>query len=85
MSPPKVRITFCAECGYEPQALDLAKAVLLRFGDRVGSVELVPWLDGTYEVSVDGELVHAMSREGGFAPHQRVIAAVSARLGGADR
>ena len=31
----KVKITYCAECGYEPQTLDLAKALMLEFGARL--------------------------------------------------
>ncbi len=83
MSQVKVRITYCAECGYEPQTLDLAKAVMYEFGERLSSIELIPWESGTFEVSVDGDLVHSMSREGGFPEHDVVKRAIRARLGGA--
>jgi len=76
----KVKITYCAECGYEPQTLDLAKALMLEFGARLGSIELIPWAGGTFDVSVDGELVHSMNREGGFPEHDAVKRAVRARL-----
>jgi selenoprotein W-related protein len=76
----KVRIVYCAECGYEPQTLALADALMRRFGHDLASIELVPWLEGTFEVSVDGQLVHSMARDGGFPEHATVIEAVNARL-----
>ena len=80
--PHKVKITYCAECGYEPQTLDLAKTLMLEFGSRLSSIELIPWDSGAFEVSVDGEMVHSMRREGGFPAHERVKNAVRARLSG---
>ena len=76
----KVKITYCAECGYEPQTLELAKALMLEFGARLSCIELIPWEGGTFDVSVDGELVHSMNREGGFPEHDAVKRAVRARL-----
>lgn len=80
MSPVKVKITYCAECGYEPQTLDLAKALMYEFGDKLSSIELIPWDSGTFDVSVDGELVHSMTREGGFPELDVVKRAVRERL-----
>lgn len=77
----KVKITYCAECGYEPQTLDLAKALMYEFGDTLSSIELIPWDSGTFDVSVDGELVHSMAREGGFPEHDTIRRAVRARIG----
>jgi selenoprotein W-related protein len=51
-----------------------------RFGHDLASIEIVPWLEGTFEVSVDGTLVHSMARDGGFPEHATVIAAVRASL-----
>ena len=78
--PVKVKITYCAECGYEPQALDLTKALMYEFGARLSAIELIPWESGTFDVSVDGELVHSMKREGGFPELATVKAAVRLRL-----
>ncbi len=77
----KVRIVYCAECGYEPQTLALADALMRRFGHDLSAIEIVPWLEGTFEVSVDGRLVHSMARDGGFPEHARVIDAVNDSLG----
>ena len=76
----KVKITYCAECGYEPQTLALAEALMIRFAHDLSSIELIPWFEGSFEVSVDGDLVHTMYRDGGFPEHQTIIDAVSARL-----
>jgi selenoprotein W-related protein len=76
----KVRITYCADCGYEPQTLNLANVLMQEFGARLASIELIPWEGGTFEVSVDGELVHSMGRDGGFGDHAKIKGAVRARL-----
>ena len=78
----KVKITYCAECGYEPQTLELTKALMYEFGPRLSAIELIPWDSGTFDVTVDGELVHSMKREGGFPEHDVVKRAVRARLEG---
>jgi selenoprotein W-related protein len=80
--PVKVKITYCAECGYEPQTLALTEALMLAFANRLGSIELIPWYEGSFEVAVNGELVHSMYRDGGFPEHQTVIDAVKAKLAG---
>jgi len=75
----RVRITYCAECGYEPQALALAEAIMIGPATKFASIEFVPWIDGTFEVFVDDELVHSMERDGGFPAHETVIEAVRQR------
>lgn len=81
MTAVKVKITYCAECGYEPQTLELAKALMYEFGDKLSSIELIPWDSGTFDVSVDGRLVHSMSRDGGFPADDDIKRAVRAHLG----
>jgi selenoprotein W-related protein len=76
----KVKITYCADCGYEPQTLDLAKALMLEFGARLSSVELIPWEGGTFDVSLDGQLLHSMKRDGGFPKDAAIKDAVRSRL-----
>ena len=73
MSPVKVKITYCAECGYEPQTLELAKALMYEFAQDLSSIELIPWEGGTFDVSVDGKLVHSMYREGGFPDNTKMV------------
>jgi len=76
----KVKITYCAECGYEPHALDLTKALMYEFGTQLTAIEIIPWESGTFDVSVNGELIHSMKREGGFPEHATVKSAVRSRL-----
>ena len=78
--PVKVKITYCAECGYEPQALELTKALMYEFGTKLAAIEIIPWESGTFDVSVDGSLVHSMKRDGGFPEHATVKSAVRAKL-----
>ena len=79
--PVKVSITYCAACGYEPQTLELASALMGELRDNLSSIELIPWHDGMFDVVVDGELIHSMSRDGGFPESATIINAVRSRLG----
>ena len=81
-TPVKVRITYCAECGYDIQALDLAGSLLRQFGHELSSLELIPWYEGSFDVSVGGTLVHSMFRDGGFPEHETIVSAVKAKLAG---
>ena len=78
--PIKVTITYCAECGYEPQTLALAEALMKAFTLQLTAIELVPWYEGSFDVAVNGQLVHSMYREGGFPEHATVINAVKKEL-----
>lgn len=72
----KVSIAYCAECGYEPQTLALAESLMKEFRDELSEIELIPWHEGAFDVTVDGELVHSMYRDGGFGEHSAIVAAV---------
>lgn len=80
---PKVTITYCAECGYEPQTLALAEALMKAFAHDLSSIELVPWYEGSFDVAVNGKLVHGMYRDGGFPESQKIIDAVKSELAAA--
>ncbi len=76
----KVSITYCADCGYEPQTLGLTEALMKTFIHDLGGIELIPWQDGAFDVVVNGDLIHSMYRDGGFPAHEAVIDAVRARM-----
>lgn len=80
----KVTITYCAECGYEPQTLALTEALMKAFTHQLSGIELVPWYEGSFDVAVNGQLVHSMYREGGFPEHSTIINAVKKELAGAS-
>jgi selenoprotein W-related protein len=76
----KVTITYCAECGYEPQTLALTETLMKTFTHQLTAIELVPWYEGSFDVAVGGQLVHSMYRDGGFPDHSRVVEAVRKQL-----
>jgi selenoprotein W-related protein len=78
--PVKVAVSYCAECGYEPQTIALAQSLMITFGRNLSSIELIPWEEGSFEVTVGGELVHSMYRDGGFPEHQTIADAVRRKL-----
>jgi selenoprotein W-related protein len=80
--PVRVRIVYCASCGYEPQTLDLAKVLMHAFVYDLAAIELIPWQDGAFDVVIDGELVHSMYRDGGFPANETILQAVRDRLAG---
>ena len=77
-----MRITYCAECGYEDQTLALSRALMLEFGGRLAAIEIIPFADGTFDVRVGEDLVHSMVRDGGFPETGTIVAAVRRSLGG---
>lgn len=79
--PVTVKISYCAECGYEPQTLALTSALMIEFRDRIAALELIPWHGGAFDVVVDGELVHSMARDGGFPENTAICDAVRRHLG----
>lgn len=76
----RVRITYCADCGYEPQTLALAGSLMREFGERLAAIEIIPWEDGAFDVRVGEDLVHSMARDGGFPDHEKVTEAVRRSL-----
>lgn len=79
-SQAKVSITYCAACGYEPQTLELTSALMHAFTYDLAAIELIPWQDGTFDVVINGDLIHSMVRDGGFPESALILQAVRERL-----
>ena len=80
-SPVKVRITYCDACGYEPQTLELVKALMYDLKFALSAIEIVPGEEGEFAVAVGEEIVHSMYRDGGFGEPAAIVAAIRARVG----
>lgn len=81
-APVRATITYCAECGYEPQALEVAGTLMSEFGTRLAAIELIPWADATFDVRIGDRLVHSMTRDGGFPATGDIILAAHEVLSG---
>lgn len=79
-TPVKVTIAYCAECGYDVQTLELAGALMREFQHHLSEIELVPWFEGSFDVSVNGKMVHSMYRDGGFPEPETIAEAVKEAL-----
>lgn len=62
----RIKITYCYDCGYTDQALDLVKKLLSDFEDDLEDLTLVPASDGIFDVEVDGKMVHSKHKSGWF-------------------
>ena len=63
MTTPTVEIQYCVPCGHLPRAMDIQKAILEKFGQRVQSVSLRTGDSGIFKVHVDGAEVYSKPAE----------------------
>ncbi|MBI3327889.1 MAG: SelT/SelW/SelH family protein [Nitrospinae bacterium] len=56
-----------------PQAVSLAQAIMDSFGQKFGSLKLIPSDGGRFEVSLDGKLIFSKLQTGRFPENKEVI------------
>ena len=79
MSEPAVEIEYCVPCGFLDRAVDVQRALLERFGERLDRVALVTGDRGVFEVRVDGETVFEKGDD--EYDVEGIVDAVSERVG----
>jgi selenoprotein W-related protein len=72
-----IKITYCYDCGYTDQALDLVRKLLADFEDDLEGLTLVPASDGIFDVEVDGKMVHSKHKSGWFPEYDKLKASIA--------
>lgn len=78
--PLHVKIAYCAECGYDHEAIALTEALMKEFHMFLAGITIVPAGDGAFDVWVEGDLVHSMYRDGGFGDREQIFTAIRQKL-----
>ena len=66
-SKPNVTITYCIGCNWLLRAAWMSQELLSTFQEQLGGVTLVPGeIGGTFEITLDGEVIWERKRDGGF-------------------
>jgi selenoprotein W-related protein len=76
-----VKLEYCAPCNYLSLAMDAANSILGQWGPLISSFEMTPSAWGTFELTVDGELVFSKWALGRHPREGELAAALVARLG----
>ena len=79
----RVSIQFCAECDYEPRALELAAEVRKAYPDA--EIDLVPAGDGKFDVKCDDVDVFEKLKKGRFPGPGEVLGLLAREKPGAER
>ena len=66
MAKPRVEIRYCPKCRWLTRASWLAQELLITFEDTLGEVALVPAPSGTFEVSLDEQVLFSRRATGRF-------------------
>jgi selT/selW/selH-like putative selenoprotein len=76
-----VRLEYCVACNYLDQALAFAADTLARWGAVIKSFELVPTGWGTFEVTLNGELIFSAWALGRYQKPGELMEMIERRLG----
>jgi len=78
-----VRIAYCVPCGHLPQAMELAKNLLSKYGQRLNknfSVTLDTTDSGIFEVYIDGVKVFSRHEQRRFPTPDEITEQIEKRL-----
>ncbi len=78
-----VKIVYCVPCGHLPQALQLAKDLLSRYGQMLNknfSVTLDTSDGGKFEVYIDGDMVFSRHQERRFPTADEIAGKIEERI-----
>lgn len=64
-----------------PEAVSLAQEIMDTFGQKFGSLTLVPSDGGRFEVSLDGQLIFSKMATGRFPENKEVLDQIKAKMG----
>lgn len=75
------QLEYCVPCNYRNLAIELADETLARWGALVKSFEFVPAGWGTFEVTLNGELIFSKWALGRHARSGELMQLISERVG----
>ena len=75
----RISIEYCAIWNYEPKAVGLAEK-LLKFKNKILSLELIPGNKGVFEVKIDGEKIYSKKQTGEFPVPDDILQIVRKRI-----
>jgi len=64
-----------------PEAVSLAQEIMDTFGQKFGSLTLIPSDGGRFEVSLDGKLIFSKLATGRFPENKEVLDQIKAQVG----
>ncbi|MDW8084064.1 MAG: Rdx family protein [Candidatus Caldarchaeum sp.] len=78
-----VKIRYCVPCGHLPQAMDMAKGLLSRYGQKLNknfSVTLDTTDSGIFEVYIDDQLVFSRHQQRRFPTQDEIVEMIENKL-----
>ena len=76
----KIKVVYCADCGYEDICLNIVGRLMREFDMRLDSITIVAAAGGQLEISINDELIHSTLRTGTFPKEDAIVAAVGQHL-----
>lgn len=76
-----IRLEYCVACNYLDKVIEFTQDALSRWGSTIKSLELTPTGWGTFELTVDGELVFSAWALARFAKPTELLDILEDRLG----